>query len=323
MSNRTISTFTAGALLASALTFTGMQSWQASAAPGDDDTTFVPVPPCRLFDTRPGGDNVGIRVAPLGPGETFPTQVTGSNGDCVGIPTDATAVAFNITTVSPTADSFLTLFPSDLTTPPKASNLNWVAGQPATPNKVDVKLGPDGKINVFNRFGTVDVIADIVGYYTPSSLAELQSAIVALRSDVDRMDAERPMIIESNIVQLQVDLTGQFRTVGELFINAPAPGTVYVHAQGSVVDFDAGEDVHCTVSTNVPTTTASLLWPRWEASGPTGESDGEGDASVMSVSEVFEVEAGSNRFSLYCKNTLITGTSEFWGPRMFGVYVPD
>ncbi len=63
-----------------------MQSWQAGAAPGDNDTTFVPVPPCRLFDTRPGLDNVGIRVAPLGPGETFPTQVTAATASASASP---------------------------------------------------------------------------------------------------------------------------------------------------------------------------------------------------------------------------------------------
>ena len=48
---------------------------------------------------------------------------------------------------------------------PLTSNLNWLANDGATPNKVDVKLGADGRINIYNNAGSVDVIADIVGYY--------------------------------------------------------------------------------------------------------------------------------------------------------------
>ncbi|MCU1358999.1 MAG: hypothetical protein JWN99_288 [Ilumatobacteraceae bacterium] len=90
--------------------------------------------------------------------------MTGPNGNCT-IPLDAVGVAFNVTAVNGTAGSFLTVSPSDATRP-LASNLNWVAGAPATPNKIDVKLSSDGKASFFNNTGTVDVIADIVGYYT-------------------------------------------------------------------------------------------------------------------------------------------------------------
>ena len=56
-------------------------------------------------------------------------------------------------------------YPADLATPPEASNLNWRAGDPPTPNKVDVKLSPTGAVKILNKYGTVHVIADIVGYY--------------------------------------------------------------------------------------------------------------------------------------------------------------
>ena len=324
MSIRTIGTFTAGALLASALTFTGMQSWQAGAAPGDSDTTFVPVAPCRLINTRPDADNVGARIAPLGPGETFTTQVTGSNGDCIGIPSDATAVALNVTIADPTGGSFLTLYPADLATRPDASNLNWIAAQPPTPNKVDVKLSPDGKVKIYNHASTVNIITDIVGYYTPSSLQSLQAQLHTLTTQVDTLRKNKPIIAQSNNAIVEASLTGEFREISSLGFNAPALGKVYVHAQGSAVDFDAGEDVHCTIGTQAPTTTASAYWPRWEAAGPTpGNPAGEGDSGVMAVSRVFSVDAGQNAFRFYCKNTSISGTSELWGPQMFAIYVPD
>ena len=125
---------------------------------------FVPIAPCRLFDLRPAPDQVGPRSTPLGSGETFTQAVTGSNGAC-NIPVDATAVAMNVTAVGGTADSYLTIWPSDVTPRPLASNLNWASGAAPTPNKVDVKLSADGKINLFNFAGKVSVLGDAVGYY--------------------------------------------------------------------------------------------------------------------------------------------------------------
>jgi hypothetical protein len=126
---------------------------------------FVPIVPCRLFDTRPGdGINVGPRAAPLGSAEVYTQQVTGSNGRCE-IPADASAISMNVTAVNGTTGSFLTVYPADATDKPQASNLNWVAGAPPTPNKVDVKLSSTGAINLFNLAGTVDLLADVVGYY--------------------------------------------------------------------------------------------------------------------------------------------------------------
>lgn len=126
---------------------------------------FVPIVPCRLFDTRPGTDiNVGPRSSPIGAAEVYTQQVTGTNGRC-NIPTDASAVSMNVTAVGGTTGSFLTIYPADAAERPQASNLNWTAGAPAIPNKVDVKLSAGGAVSLFNLAGSVDVLADVVGYY--------------------------------------------------------------------------------------------------------------------------------------------------------------
>ncbi len=125
-------------------------------------SAFVPITPCRLFDTR-ADSTVGPRSTPLNTGETYVQQVTGTNGNCT-IPAGAAGVAFNVTIVNGSAPSYLTVWPSDATRP-LASSLNWVAGTPAIPNKVDVRLSPDGKVSLFDNNGSVDVLADIVGYY--------------------------------------------------------------------------------------------------------------------------------------------------------------
>jgi hypothetical protein len=117
---------------------------------------FVPVVPSRILDTR--------STSPLGPGGTKALMVAGSGGVPVAasaIP--PTGVVLNVTATAPTTASDLVIWP-DGTTMPNASDLNFVGGQ-TVPNLVVVKLSPTGAIDIFNAFGTVHVIVDVVGWY--------------------------------------------------------------------------------------------------------------------------------------------------------------
>jgi hypothetical protein len=170
------------------------QEWRADAAPGDSDSTFVPTAGCRVTDTR-GTSTVGPRNTPLGANQTFKVAIHGSNGECTGallIPADAVAVALNVTAVNATASSNIRIFPANLTTVPLLSNLNVSAGAPPTPNKVDVKLSPDGKIKVYNFNGSVNIVIDIVGYYTKSTLKELATRVAASEAKIAVLEASEP-----------------------------------------------------------------------------------------------------------------------------------
>ena len=70
----------------------------------------------------------------------------------------------NVTAVAPTADTYITIYPGG-STRPTASNLNLAAGQ-VLANMVLARLGPDGTVMLFNNAGVVDLIADVVGYFT-------------------------------------------------------------------------------------------------------------------------------------------------------------
>jgi hypothetical protein len=157
-----------GAAAAILLVVVGSTTLMTSAAgpAASARSVFVPITPCRIMDTRPAPDNVGIRTSPLGASDTHTIDVRGVNGNCT-IPTAALGLSMNITIANPTANSFLTVFPADVTRP-LASNLNWVGGQAATPNAVTTNISANGKISFFNLAGTVDVLADIVGYYAPA-----------------------------------------------------------------------------------------------------------------------------------------------------------
>ena len=136
----------------------------AAAAPGDVvQTSFVPISPARILDTRPAPENVGGIAGPLVSGQTITFQVTG----VAGVPANASAVVMNVTVDKTTGPSFLTVFPAGVARP-TASNLNWAAGA-TIPNLVTVKIGAGGQVSVYNLNGNAQVIADVAGYYVPGN----------------------------------------------------------------------------------------------------------------------------------------------------------
>jgi hypothetical protein len=123
---------------------------------------FNPLPPQRILDTRSGaGVTAAARVGAQG---SIDVQLT-SRG---GVPqSGVSAVVLNVTVTNPSAASYLTVFPTGGSTP-LVSNLNFSAGQ-TVPNRVIVKVGAGGKLTFFNAAGTVDVIADVGGWFTDAS----------------------------------------------------------------------------------------------------------------------------------------------------------
>lgn len=124
------------------------------------DGEFTPLNPARIFDTRTGtGGRLGAIVAR----QPVEVQIAG-----VGeIPlTGVSAVAFNATVTNPSAQSYLTIWPSGVERP-DISNLNYVAGQTVA-NLVTVAVGDNGRISLYNDAGRTDVLLDVVGYYSDS-----------------------------------------------------------------------------------------------------------------------------------------------------------
>jgi len=116
------------------------------------------IEPERLLDTRRPGEGPcvnGVRTA----------QVAGQPFSAV--PADASAVALNVTVVSPTLPGFLTVYPKGATQP-TASTLNYTAGQ-VVPNGTVVKVGADGAIALYANAGCPNVIVDVVGYFSPGA----------------------------------------------------------------------------------------------------------------------------------------------------------
>ncbi len=134
-----------------------------SSLPAATGSVFTGVTPYRILDTRNG---TGGFSSPVGPAGKIALTVAGWGGVPLMTstsPVPPTAVVLNVTVTNPTAGGYLTLFP-DGAPQPTTSDLNFVAGQ-TIPNLVVVRLGVNGKLDIFNAAGTTDVIADVVGWY--------------------------------------------------------------------------------------------------------------------------------------------------------------
>jgi hypothetical protein len=134
-----------------------------SAADGD---LYNPVVPDRILDSRGALGGWGAKLVPGAPN----TLLTRGQG---GVPVTADAVILNVTATDATADGFLTVYPSGGTVP-STSNLNFTVGK-SSPNLVVTKLGADGRVAFAAGQGSVNVIADVVGYFDPTSGDEFHS----------------------------------------------------------------------------------------------------------------------------------------------------
>jgi hypothetical protein len=125
---------------------------------------FKALTPARILDSR-STSQVGPFNTPFAQSTTRTVAVAGAGGvPAMNAPIPPTAVVLNVTVTNPTATSFLTAFPSDVTSVPTASDLNWKHNLTVA-NLVVVKLGPDGAAKLYNQSGNTDVVVDVLGWY--------------------------------------------------------------------------------------------------------------------------------------------------------------
>lgn len=137
-----------------------VQGWYGAAA----GSAFTPTSPLRVLDTRDGTG--GVPAAPVGPGGSIDITVTGG---LRSVPDTATAVILTVTAVNATDVTDVRVFPkpADPTAPPPdVSNLNLGARQ-IVPNLVVVRVGSGGAVRLSNSAGSVDLLADLAGWFEP------------------------------------------------------------------------------------------------------------------------------------------------------------
>jgi PKD repeat protein len=123
-------------------------------------STYVPVTPTRLLDTRTGNGLSGPFSANIP--RTF--QVAGLGG----VPSGAIAVTGNLTVTAQTGAGYVYLGPSPIPSPP-TSTMNFPSGDNRA-NGMAVALGPGGTLSAtFAPSGTTDLVFDVTGYFVPNT----------------------------------------------------------------------------------------------------------------------------------------------------------
>ena len=186
-------------------------------------STYTPVTPRRVLDTRNG---TGVRAGKVGQGGTVDLPVRGVPTEQGVVPATATAVVLNVTVTGTTAGTDVRAYPTG-TAVPLASNLNAAAGA-TVPNLVTVRIGADGGVTLRNGLGSVHLIGDIAGYYTPDTAGVGFAAVDPSRILDTRVGvgAPRAKLGQGGVADLQV--TGALRTADGTTVTVPADARAVV-----------------------------------------------------------------------------------------------
>jgi hypothetical protein len=122
---------------------------------------YHPVTPARVLDTR-SGTGANPVATPLAPGSSLVVKVGDASGSPV--PKGASAVALSVTVTQARSAGWLSVGPRAVTT---SSHLNFSSGATVS-NFVVSAVDAAGRVVVHNgSAGTVQVLADVQGYYDP------------------------------------------------------------------------------------------------------------------------------------------------------------
>jgi len=139
------------------------QTITKTATVSTNGSTYIPVTPTRVLDTRKG---IGAAQAKVGPNSTLPVNVTLG----VTLPSDIgtiTAVVMNVTVTNPTSNGNIAAYPAGSAVP-TTSNVNFAAKE-TVPNLVTVQVGAGDVVDLRNNSsGSSDLVADVQGYYVAS-----------------------------------------------------------------------------------------------------------------------------------------------------------
>ena len=169
-------------VLAAMLTFTSTAFAQLGSLASD--LVYTPVTPCRIFDTRVSQGGTGPIPAAgtknfLIWGQTTYAGQGGAASNCgITAGNNTAAVAVNFTVVSPATPGFITAFPFG-TTQPQAATVNFNAGD--VRGNFSVAKNAQGGASDLSVFSTsnVEVVGDVVGYYSRPVATALQCIEVA------------------------------------------------------------------------------------------------------------------------------------------------
>jgi hypothetical protein len=187
--------------------------------------TYFPLTASRLLDTR--GSNGG-HPTPLGAKAQLDLQVSGRGQ----VPSSGvSAVVINLTVVGAASGGFLTAWPTGQNRP-AVSSINGTGQTRA--NIATIPLGTGGKITIFNSSGSVDVIVDVVGYYSSVDTTSTEGNDYANLAPERQLDTRQGSEGQLRPRQI-VDIYNDFGANGTLtkYVKALAVNVTAVNGQGT------------------------------------------------------------------------------------------
>jgi hypothetical protein len=137
-------------------------------------TTFTPINPVRVLDSRPGGTGLSGK---FNANAARLLTVAGR----LGIPNDAVAITGNLTVVGQTNPGYLSITPT-LNNNPSTSTMNFPKGDVRANNVTTTLSG--GKLSIVYRSLTgakTDVLLDVTGYFVENTTGATYNALAPVR----------------------------------------------------------------------------------------------------------------------------------------------
>ena len=233
-------------------------------------SSYVPIAPVRVLDTRPG---FGIGLSGVFAANT---PRTFGVGGMLGIPAGAVAVTGNVTVANQTAAGYLSVTPTAVANP-LSSTINFPLGDTRA-NNLTIPLGPNGALSAVYKAPagrSTHLIVDITGYF----LAGDDDATFATISPVRVLDS-RPGI--------GTGLAGAFlpnepRTLSIAGANGIPADATAITGNLTVVGQTRAGYLSITPNPVANPTTSSLNFPVGDtrANGVSVPLNGSGDLSIV------------------------------------------
>ena len=302
-----------GAACAVSLGAGGFGLVSASVSSGDR-AVYVPVTPIRVLDTRQSSKVVNETVRLLIEG--IITTADGVSQEIV--PTDASAVAINVTATSTGKNGdhgYVTAFSctSDTDVAPNTSSVNFENGIDVA-NALNVTTSANGSICLY-VFGAADLLVDVAGYYADHNhddryytKAEIDAV---LESKANTSDVDSALQGFNTQLNKKVDKCGYG---GTCIIGGQGPG-------GGIVFYDAGSqqswgrylEAACTGWTNNCDGTTADPLVRWGCKG-SAITGADGTAIGTGEQNNLEIVEGCSTLDIAAKRAadLVLGGQDDW-----------
>lgn len=259
----------------------------------ETESLYVPIDPCRAFDTRPenGGDGPIPKGGTkdffvYGDGATLSAQ-GGSDAGCVAPKGEPSAVHINLTVIPKGRNGHIKAFPKNF--PSESTVLSFKVKGVSLANAVTLKTlvdvaEPDISIEATKE---VDILGDVHGYYYPALQARAAFVNARARKNITATSSSTPdLILEKTIA-------------------VPGPGVVIATATGHVISSGLTA-VGCSVSTGTTIDLARVVFVGDRVNLTTALLDAMANTQGFDVTEAGDFTI---RFNCYMPNGVSSSIS--------------